>query len=81
MVVGWRVCLGWLWIIAHGRVQCGKGGVEVWMGVELVEVMVLLGCWLGLAWVKGKLAREVVMGVRWRMLLLLLLLLVTVRGR
>lgn len=46
VVMGWRVCLRRLWIITHRRIQRRKGGVEVWMGVELVEIMVLLGCWL-----------------------------------
>lgn len=79
VLVGWRMGLGWLWIIAHRRIQGREGGVEVWMVIELVEVMVLLGCWLGLPWVKGKLTGEIVVGMRW--MLLLLLMLVVVRGR
>ena len=42
-------------------------------------MMVLLGRGLGLCWVKGKLAGEIVVGMRRGMLLLLVL--VTVRGR
>ena len=79
VVVGRRVCLGWLWIKTHGGIQRRKGGIEMWMRVELVEIMVLLGRWLVLTWVKGELTREVVMSMRW--MLLLLLMLVIVRGR
>jgi len=73
--VGGRVCLGWLWIITH---RGGEGGVVMGMGIELVEIMILLGRRLGLRWVKGKLGREIVVGMRG---VLLLLMLVVVRGR
>jgi len=74
--VGLRVCLGWLRIITHRGIQRRKGGVEVRVGIELVQIMVRLGCGLGLRWVKGKLTREVVVAMRWRMLLLLMLVIV-----
>lgn len=74
MFMGLRMRLGWLWIITHRGIQRRKGGIEVRMGIELVQVMILLGCGLGLRWVKGKLTREIIMGMRWwRMLLLLVI--------
>ena len=80
MFVGRRVCLGWLWVVTHRRIQRREGGVEMRMGIELVQVVVLLGWGLGLRWVEGKLVRKIAVGMR-RGMLLLLLMLVTVRGR
>jgi hypothetical protein len=77
--VGLRVGLGWLWIITHRGVQRRKGGIEVRVGIELVQIMILWGCGLGLRWVKGKLTGKIVVGMRWRMLLLLLLLVIVRR--
>lgn len=74
--VGRRVGLGWLWIVTHRRIQRRKGGIE--MGIELVQIMILLGRGLCLRRVKGKLTGEIVVGVRWGRLLMLMLMLVIV---
>jgi len=79
VLVGRRVRLGWLWIITHRGIQCRECGVEMRMGIELVEIVILLAWGLGLRLVEGKLARKVVVGMGWGMLLLLML--VIVRGR
>ena len=74
------MCLGRLRVIA--RIQCRKGGVEMRMGIELVQIVILLGWGLGLRWAEGELVGEVVSVSRGMLLLLLLLLLLTVvRGR
>jgi hypothetical protein len=79
MFVGRGVRLGWLRVIA--RIQRRKGGVEMRMGIELVQIMVLLGWGLGLRRVEGKLVGKVLgMGSGMLLLLLLLLLLIAVRG-
>jgi len=49
------------------------------MGIKLVEIVILLGWGLGLRLVKGKLARKVIVGMGWGVLLLLMLAIV--RGR
>ena len=77
--MGRRMSLRWLWVITHRRIQRRKGGIEMGMWIELVQVVILLGLGLGLRWVEGKLIRKVVVGMRRGMLLLLML--VTVRGR
>ena len=74
VLMGRRVGLGRLWIITHRRIQRRKGRIE--MGIELVEIVVLLGWGLCLRWVKGKLTGEIVVGVRWGRLLLLMLVIV-----
>ena len=72
--VGRRVGLGWLWIVTHRRIQRRKSGIE--MGIELVQIMILLGRGLCLRWIEGKLTGEIVVGVRWGRLLLLMLVIV-----